>query len=115
MTKAAEQAAEPLWVGRLRSECIRRSQARVARDLGYSAAVINQALKGTYRGDLTRLREVVEGRLMGATVDCPVLGDMPRDVCLDNQRRPFAATNPTRVQLYHACRSGCPHSRLQEE
>ncbi|WP_435100793.1 helix-turn-helix domain-containing protein [Arhodomonas sp. AD133] len=103
------------WVAALRAACERRSQTKVARDLGYSPAVISQCLRGTYRGNVSRVREAVEGALMGHTVDCPVLGELPRDACLRHQEREFAATNPARVQLYYACRSGCPHSRLPEE
>ncbi|MFP4131293.1 MAG: helix-turn-helix domain-containing protein [Thiohalospira sp.] len=115
MSNTAEQT-EPDWVAALRAECERvGSQARVGRSLGYSPSVINQILKGTYRGNVDRVREAVEGAYLGATVDCPILGDLPRDACLRHQQRPFAATNPARVQLYYACRSGCPHSHLPEE
>lgn len=103
----------PDWIAALRTECARSTQAAVARRLGYSPTVVNQALRGGYAGDVERLREVVEGALMGRTVDCPVIGDLPRDRCLDHQIRPFAATNPLRTALYRACRSGCPHSRLE--
>lgn len=49
---------------------------------------------------------------MHATVACPVAGELRMHHCLQNQRMPFAATNPQRVRLYRACRAGCPHSRL---
>lgn len=112
----AERLEEEEWIAALRAECKRTgSQARVGARLGYSGAVINQVLKGTYRGNLQRVQEAVEGALLGATVECPVLGELPRDACLRHQQRPFAATNPSRVQLYYACRSGCPHSRLPQE
>ena len=105
-------AAELEWLAALRAECAVSTQARVAARIGYSAAVVNQVLKGTYKGDVNRVREAVEGGLLGAAVECPVLGELARHRCLENQRRAFGATNPVRVELYRACRSGCPHSRV---
>jgi hypothetical protein len=100
------------WMEILRAECERTSQAKAAVLIGYSAAVVNQVLKGTYRGDYTSVQEAVMGALMGATVDCPVIGEMPRNRCIDNQRRAahFAATNPLRVQLYKTCPT-CQNSK----
>lgn len=104
------------WIETLRQACERESQSRVAARLGYSAATVNQVLKGVYKGRLDRVQERVESVLVGGRlVDCPVLGEIPRHECLDHQGQPFAATNPQRVRLYRACRSGCPHSRLKEE
>jgi hypothetical protein len=54
------------WLERLRAECGRISQSKVSVVIGYSPAVVNQVLKGSYKA--------VEGALMGATVKCPVLG-----------------------------------------
>lgn len=102
------------WLDALRRECEKSSQERIARRLGVSAAVINQALKGKYKGNIDRIQALVEGAFMGATVDCPMIGEMPRDRCIEHQGRPFAATNPARVQLYHACRNGCPNSRIRD-
>lgn len=94
---------EPAWIAALRAACEQSSQAKVGRRLGLSASTINQVLKGTYPSGLDRIRGLVEGELLGATVVCPVLGEIPRNRCLEHQRRPFAATSPMRVQLYHAC------------
>jgi len=104
------------WIDALRAACARvGSQARVAAQIGYSPAVVNQVLKGVYKGDIARVQQAVEGALMGATVDCPVLGELPRNRCLENQDRPFAATNPIRVQLYRTCRESCPHSDIRRD
>jgi len=100
------------WRETLALQCGQRSQARVAATIGYSAAVVNQVLAGTYKGDLAAVQKAVEGAFMGATVDCPVLGVIPSNRCLEEQRRPFAATSPNRVRLYRACRAGCPNSRI---
>lgn len=96
------------WVTVLRDACKVATQAAVADRIGYSAAVVNQVLKGTYKGDLSRVQKAVEGALMGLSVECPVIGDLPRNRCLDYQRQGFAATNPLRVQLSRVC-PGCKH------
>lgn len=86
------------------------SQRVVGDALGYSAAVISQALRGTYAGDVETLAQRIRGKYMAETVDCPVMGQLPRNNCLDNQRRPLAFTNPQRVALFRACKS-CPHRK----
>ena len=103
------------WHERLREECARTSQARVAERIGYSPAVVNQVLNGGYKGDLRAVQKAVEGAFMGATVDCPVLGMIASDQCLREQKREYAATNPGRVRLWKACRGECPHSRVGKE
>lgn len=98
------------WLTVLREACAASTQAAVAKRIDYSATVVNQVLKGTYNGDLRSVQAAVEGALMGATVDCPVIGELPRHKCLEYQRRGFAATNPLRVALAQACPT-CPHRR----
>jgi hypothetical protein len=101
---------EQPWITVLAEACRAQTQASVAKRIGYSAAVVSQVLKGNYKGDLTRVQQAVEGALMGATVNCPVIGELPRNVCLEYQRREFASTNPTRVQLSRTCPT-CRHRR----
>ena len=110
------------WLTALRRACDESSQAAVARRLrqadGYpSPALINQVLAGKYTRDTARLQGLVEGLLMRQTVDCPVLGDIGKNKCLEHQARPrrFATANPLFVRLWKACRSGCPHSKLPRE
>lgn len=105
------------WMNVLREACERTSQADVARRLSVSPALINQALKGAYKGDLERLQTLVEGALSGQTVTCPVIGALRKHKCLEHQgrERRFATANPLKSQLYRACRSGCPHSKLPRE
>lgn len=105
------------WLTALREACQASSQSAVARRLGVSASMVNQALKGTYKGDIERLQALVEGSLMSQTVDCPATGDMPKHKCLEHQGRPrsMAFVNPYFSKLYLACRSGCPHSKLPKE
>lgn len=98
------------WLVVLQEACTGSSQAAVAKRIGYSAAVVNQVLKGTYKGDLARVQQAVEGALMGLTVECPIVGELARNRCLEYQRRGFAATNPFRVSLAKACPT-CPNRR----
>lgn len=105
------------WIDVLAKACVSSSQARVAKRLGVSPAVVNQTLKGTYNGDMARIQALVEGAYMQFTVECPVLGVIPKDQCIGHQDRPrkFATANPLFTRLYRACRSGCPHSSLKQE
>lgn len=102
----------PAHVEALALECNRVGATETAKRLGYSPGVISPYLRGKYKGNLDLVKAKIEGALMGALVDCPVLGEMARDACLNHQQKPFAATNSTRVELYRACRGGCPHSRI---
>lgn len=102
---------EPAWLAVLREQCVPYGgQARAAEKIGYSATVVNQVLKGKYPGDLKAVQARVEGVLMGVTVECPIVGELPRNRCLDYQVREFAATNHLRVQLSRAC-PRCPHRK----
>ncbi|MDX8389178.1 MAG: XRE family transcriptional regulator [Mariprofundaceae bacterium] len=102
--------SEETWVNALRKACEKQSQSTVARDISYSPAVVNQVLKGAYKGDLKAVQQAVEGALMKAVVNCPVLGELASNVCLENQRKPFAAINPIRVRLFSACKT-CENRR----
>jgi hypothetical protein len=100
------------WMDVLRARTAETSQRKVAEELGVSAAMVNQVLKGSYTGNTDTLRTRVEGAYMDQCVACPVLGRLPVHECEENQKRPFTASNPQRVRLYRACRAGCPHSKL---
>ena len=105
------------WLTVLRKTCDETSQAAVARRLGVSPALVNQLLKGSYKGDIERLQKLVEGSLMNQFVMCPVLDKMAKHKCQAHQERTleYAVANPIYVQLYRACRAGCLHSKLTKE
>lgn len=107
--------SEPQWLAILRAEVKATSQAQVAQKLRVSGATISQVVRGVYPSGLEAIKARVEGAYMAHNVACPILGEIPMQDCIYHQRRPFAATNPLRVQLYTACRGGCPHSRLEEK
>ncbi|MDE2468835.1 MAG: helix-turn-helix transcriptional regulator [Bradyrhizobium sp.] len=109
MIAKSQQAASD-WLEILRAACAGGSQRDVSQKLGYSQTVVNQVLKGSYKGDLKRVRAAVEGALMQHEVECPVCGVIPRQRCVEHQRKPFTATSPMNVALYRACRGGCPNA-----
>ena len=98
------------WLDTLRQACEIEGQKAIAQRIGFSPTSVSQVLSGTYSADTKRIQAAVEGALMGARVDCPAIGDIPRQACIAHQRRKgrFAATNPTRVALAKACKS-CQH------
>lgn len=103
----------PAWIDVLRLACRAPStQAQIAERIGYSAGAVSSILAGTYKGNLDRVQQAVEGALMNSSVECPVIGDLPRQRCVEHQRTPFTPTNPSRVALYRACRGGCPHALI---
>lgn len=103
----------PDWVLILAEACNMENQTSVGRRLSYAGSTISQVLSNTYLGDMERFEQVVRGVLMAETVICPRLGEMSRNVCQTWQRRPFSTASSNAVAMYQACRSGCPHSRLQ--
>src|SRR5690606_24583580 len=80
--------AEQDWVAVLREECDRTSQPKTAARLGVSPAMVNQVLKGVYKGNWERIETLVRGELMNKTVECPILGEISCRRCLDEQARP---------------------------
>lgn len=98
------------WKTVLREHRDAHGNGPTAKKIGYSTSVVSQVLSGKYAGDEAAVRKAVEGGLMGMTVECPVIGDLARNVCLEYQRRPFAATNHLRVQLSRSC-PACVHNR----
>ena len=98
------------WLDELQRAAAAEGQATVAKRIGYSTTVVCQVLRGKYKGDLSRVQRAVEGALMHATVDCPVIGDIPLQRCIEHQRAPKRFTNPMRVQLAHTCPT-CPNRR----
>lgn len=105
--------ALPDWIEALAIEATRISGAAVAKRLGVSGSQVTQLINGTYAGDIAGAEQRVRGALMGFQVECPVLGEIGRDRCLDEQKKKFAVTSAIRTRLFRTCRSGCAHSRLQ--
>jgi hypothetical protein len=104
----------PDWVQTLAEACDRTSQGAVAKKIGMSASVVSATIKANYKGTYDGIEARVRGALMAEEVECPVLGPLRKDACLDHQKRAqnFAATSTMRVRMYRACKGGCVHSRL---
>lgn len=104
----------PDWVVELACFADQGGLKAAAARVGYSTSAISQVLSNSYGGNLDRFGDRVRGALMGATVTCPVDGEIARDACLDNQATPFCAAGSRAVALWRACRSGdCPHATLR--
>ncbi|HQF29957.1 MAG TPA: transcriptional regulator [Hyphomicrobiales bacterium] len=109
--RAAWDSPTPDWIEELARLADAHGLRGAGRRIGYSPSTVSEVLRGVFKGSMPRVEEMVRGALMGAEVDCQILGTIGRDQCLDWQRKPFAPTNATRVQVFHACRGGCPHAR----
>jgi len=115
IAKARSAWGEPMpqEISALAEACHAQTSRAVAKRLGYSEAVISQVLARKYPGDVAKVFATIRGALMGETVICPILDEIGRDRCLDEQARPFAATNSTRARLYHACQT-CQHRQQKD-
>lgn len=89
----------------------------MARRLGYSGSVVSAVLTNSYRGKVHAVEKAVRGALMAEELDCPVIGALRKDLCLDHQKKAvhFRPTSRWRVTLYQHCRGGCVHSRLPRD
>ena len=116
--RAAYGDSLPDWVEALAQSCDASSQSQVAKRLRFSPSVVNQVVNGTYKGSNSAIEQAVRGVLLAESLACPVLGDLPRNICIDHQKRArgnFTPTSSARVQLYRACKGGCPFSRVARE
>jgi len=95
--------AAPEWLIILAEACDGVGQTVIAKKLGTSSTVVSQAISNCYPSPLTTLEQRVRGELMREQVSCPVLGPITRRRCLDEQSRPYAATNALRVELRRTC------------
>lgn len=104
----------PDWVAELASYADAHGAKAAGKAIGYSNSAVSVVLNGKgEKLDLVRIEQMVRGALMGALVDCPKRGEMARDVCLKWQRKPYTLSSSASVEMYQACRSGCPHSKLK--
>lgn len=109
----------PDWVDVLAQECDRpgSSMAAVGKAVGYSAGVLSSIFRNKYPGDMARVERSVRGAFMGDTVQCPVLGSIPVNECLQHQASPLVTSNRQRIELWQNCNGAgrvrvCPHSSV---
>ena len=102
--------AVPDWVETLAENVNATSQRVVARKLGVSNSLISGVLANKYPGDIHAIAEKVRGSLMGATVECPVMGEIGRDQCQREQKMGFTGASALRARLYRTCPT-CPNHK----
>lgn len=88
----------------LREACTASSQSAVAKKIGYSPTVVNLVLKGTYMGDMDKVKRLIRLRLGRTTISCPVLGEIDHARCSAEQNKDFSMSNSQTVRLFKACR-----------
>lgn len=117
--KARQAWGDPLpdWVLALAEEADRVTAIKIAKRLGYSNAVISYVLSNKYPGDVEGVGEKVRGALLGATVMCPVFGEMARDYCLSQQKLDNRGSSSVAARRWRHCHGHgvekCEHSRLE--
>lgn len=99
------------WITILAEQARVLGQEEVSKRLGISKTVVSQLINDKYPGDMSRMQKLVEGAFMEHLVECPILGAIPLHQC-DKHQGNKSTSNPIRLRLYRACRSGCPHSSL---
>lgn len=102
---------EPDWIAAWRAEAKRTSQAQAAELVGVSEATVSQVFNGAYKAATTRIERRVRGELLGATCECPVMGDVSVRVCQDVQERQPPIANPQHRECFHACRGRGAYAR----
>lgn len=99
------------WLAILRQQVKDQGQRKVADAMGVSTTVISQVCNEKYPGDMQRIQALVESVFLSKTVQCPVLGEIPWHKCHRHQQNEHTS-NPQKLRLYRACRSGCENSEL---
>lgn len=93
------------WLYHFRTAVDQLGATKVKKRLGCSATTVSQIYNNKYPSPTDKWRDRFLAEFTPGSVECPVLGEISRDACSFHRKREFAATNPQRVQLYHACRS----------
>lgn len=101
-----------LQIIRAQSKCM--NGRKLSELLGVSTSAVSQALNNKFVGNVDRFCLRVRGVFAGDSVTCPVLGTLTTKVCLEQQGKPTAYTNPMRVQVQRACKT-CPHHQRNQQ
>jgi hypothetical protein len=106
----------PDWVEALVAECERSSQSKVAKALGYSPSVVSDTLRNRYPGDMQKVEDIIRGKFLSGTRDCPFIGSIALDVCVKWQERAGSddLINTLHTRMRRACNS-CPHMIERKE
>lgn len=117
LAKAREAYGDALpdWIEELAKFASQFTGAAAARKCGLSSSTVTQIIGNSYKAkDWGAIEARVRGELMRETVMCPVLDEITKGQCLDEQAKDFTGTSAIRTSVWRACRSGCPHSRLKQ-
>jgi hypothetical protein len=106
----------PDWVLALATRATNTTLSGTAKQVKASPSAVSHVLSNSYGAGTSRIEQKVRGVLMKATVQCPILGEIGLDRCLDEQGRKFIGSSAIRTKLFHKCRGKgtpiCPHSRF---
>lgn len=104
----------PQWIQQL-AELVEQhgSIQATANRVGVSRTSISLLLKNDYPSPST-LKMQAKVEAIFSNVSCPVLAEISNAQCQTEREKPFIGSNPTRIQLYRACRS-CPNNPNREE
>lgn len=109
--------AVPDWVEALVKACDQSSQTKVARRVGYTAAVVSQVIRNSYPARREAIEDRVRAIYLDGLIDCPALGELSAEACLHwrDRANKLTSSSPAIVRMFRAC-SKCPrHARSQEE
>lgn len=101
--------ALPEWVLGLAQQCAASSQNKVAKKLGYSAAVVSTVLRNSYQGSMDAVRDRYLGVYEASVTSCPALGTIGLHVCQNwrGKARHLNPANAMNVKMFRAC-NRCP-------
>jgi hypothetical protein len=102
------------WLDELKQQVESTSLATAAHAMGVSKTAISLLLAEKYGADTSKMQALVESVFMGHKIDCPILGSLPKHKCKQHQHCTHVGSQPQQIRLWKACRSGCPHSQLNE-
>lgn len=115
LEKVNDAHTEPAdWLIELATLADREGLGGAEKVIGYSRSAISNVINGKYPGDVGRIEQMVRGVLLAETVNCPVLGSMARNVCLDWQKRPYTDASALHIRMHRSCKV-CPNRRTGED
>lgn len=103
----------PDWVNELAALVDQIGLKAAGARVGYSGSAMSQVINAKYPGDLAAVEAEVRSALLSPTVDCPVLDEITREICLEYQAKPFSAASARSALVFHACKR-CPNARQQK-
>ena len=66
-------------------------------------SAVSHVLNGDYKANPELILRAIEEKFSRQTVECPVLGLIALNQCVEERSRPFSGVNPIRVRLAKTC------------